>query len=306
MEVKLWIEKLLKEELLSEKQLFMLCYKVKEVLIEENNVQPVDAPVIIIGDIHGQFYDLLKLFEIAGNLPDKKYVFLGDYVDRGNHSVEVMSLLLCYKLAYPNNIWLIRGNHESRLTSSMYGFTREINKKYGNQNPWKLFTDVFDYMPLGVVISEKIFCVHGGLSPEASSIDKIRLINRNGEVPQKGLMADLMWSDPEPCVNTWQASQRGAGWMFGSKVVDQFNYINNLTLICRAHQIAMEGFNYPFRENKGLVTVWSAPNYCYIQKNKASYLTITPDLEQHFEIFSEDERSKSSNGNSSQLFPYFM
>ena len=125
--------------------------RAKEILLEESNVHPIDAPVIVCGDIHGQFFDLLKLFEIGGPIPSSRYIFLGDYVDRGNHSVETVLLLLCYKVAYPHDVFLLRGNHESRLVTQTYGFYLEIMKKFGNHNPWRMFMDVFDHFPLAAV-----------------------------------------------------------------------------------------------------------------------------------------------------------
>jgi len=160
MDVRAYVEILLSGSILDEKQCRLLCEKVtfflnyrkaKEILLEESNVHPIDAPVIVCGDIHGQFFDLLKLFEIGGPIPSSRYIFLGDYVDRGNHSVETVLLLLCYKVAYPQDVFLLRGNHESRLVTQTYGFYLEINKKFGNHNPWRMFMDVFDHFPLAAV-----------------------------------------------------------------------------------------------------------------------------------------------------------
>ena len=131
----------------------------KEILMEESNVQPVSAPVIVCGDIHGQFYDLLKLFQTGGEIPNSRYVFMGDYVDRGYNSVETIELLFCLKLKYPGHITLLRGNHESRQICYSYGFYEEITRKYGNSNPWKYFNDLFDYLPIGAIIEGKIFCI---------------------------------------------------------------------------------------------------------------------------------------------------
>ncbi len=187
-------------------------------------MQPVSAPVVICGDIHGQFYDLLELFKTGGEIPDSRYVFMGDYVDRGYHSVETFTYLLCLKLKYPGHITILRGNHESRQISMSYGFYEEILRKYGNVNTWKYFTDVFDYLNIGALIEGKIFCIHGGLSPSISTVDQIRLINRKVEIPHEGPFCDLMWSDPDN-VESWYLSGRGAGWIYGWKVVKEVKLI---------------------------------------------------------------------------------
>ena len=298
-----WIEQLKQAKCLDEHDLKLLCDKVKEIFIEESNVQPVSAPVIVCGDIHGQFYDLITLFQQGGEIPNNKYIFMGDYVDRGFNSVETLEYLLTLKLKYPNYITLLRGNHESRQISFTYGFYEEINRKYGNTNPWKYFTELFDYIPLAAIIEGKIFCIHGGLSPYVSTVDQIRLINRKCEIPHDGAFCDLMWSDPDE-IETWLISSRGAGWIFGWKVVNEFNRINNLDLICRAHQLVNEGFKYWFR-NRNLVTVWSAPNYCYRCGNKASILKLDKNLEKTFDLFDTNEQSRESQ-NIKTLVPYFL
>jgi serine/threonine-protein phosphatase 6 catalytic subunit len=138
----------------------------------------VNAPVIVCGDIHGQFYDLLELFKVGGEIPNSRYVFIGDFVDRGYNSVETIQLLFCYKIKYPKEIILLRGNHESRQITTVYGFFDEIMRKYGNSSPWKYCNEAFDYLPLGAIIDNKILCIHGGLSPEIKLIDQIRTIDR--------------------------------------------------------------------------------------------------------------------------------
>ena len=298
-----WIETIKQSKCLTEHDLKILCDKVRELLSEESNVQPVSAPVIVCGDIHGQFYDLMNLFEKGGDLPDKKYLFLGDYVDRGYNSVETLEYLLCLKLKYQGRITLLRGNHESRQICFSYGFYEEITRKYGNANPWRYFNDLFDYLPIAAIIEGKIFCVHGGLSPLISTVDQIRLINRKQEIPHEGAFCDLMWSDPDE-IEAWVISQRGAGYIFGWKVVDEFNRINNLNLICRAHQLVQDGFKYWFKA-KNLVTVWSAPNYCYRCGNKASILKLGPKLEQTFELFDVNEKSDKVP-QPKNLVPYFL
>lgn len=280
-----WIEKVRNCEHLSENELKSLCDKVKEILMEESNVQPVHSPVIVCGDVHGQFYDLLELFRQGGEIPTKSYIFMGDFVDRGHHSVETLQLLLCYKARYPQCITLLRGNHESRQVTQVYGFYDECFRKYGSANAWKYCTEVFDYLALACLIDGTVLCVHGGLSPDITTIDQIRLIERNQEIPHEGPFCDLMWSDPDD-IETWAVSQRGAGWLFGSKVTAQFNQINNLQLICRAHQLVQEGYKYMF-PMKNLITVWSAPNYCYRCGNVASILAFNENLDREVKIFKE-------------------
>ena len=298
-----WLEDLKKLKCLPEKDLKELCEKAKEIFIEESNVQNVSAPVIICGDIHGQIYDLLELFKKGGDIPNSRYIFMGDYVDRGYNGVEVLELLLALKIKYPEHITLLRGNHESRQICFAYGFYEEITRKYGNANAWEYFTDLFDYLPLAALVEGKIFCVHGGLSPYISTIDQIRLINRKMEIPREGVFCDLMWSDPDD-IETWIISCRGAGWIYGWKVVDEFTHINNLELICRAHQLVMEGFKYWF-EKKNLCTVWSAPNYCYRCGNKASILKISSDLSRTIDYFDYSPKSTTS-APPKTLVPYFL
>ena len=298
-----WLEDLKELKCSSERDLKLLCEKAKEIFIEESNVQNVSAPVIICGDIHGQIYDLLELFKKGGDIPNSRYVFMGDYVDRGYNGVEVLELLLALKIKYPEHITLLRGNHESRQICFAYGFYEEITRKYGNANAWEYFTDLFDYLPLAALVEGKIFCVHGGLSPYISTVDQIRLINRKMEIPREGVFCDLMWSDPDD-IETWIISCRGAGWIYGWKVVDEFTHINGLELICRAHQLVMEGFKYWF-EKKNLCTVWSAPNYCYRCGNKASILKISSDLSRTIDYFDFSAKSTTSTPPKS-LVPYFL
>merc|ERR1712137_1484004 len=241
------IEQLRRCEIISEKQVKSLCDKAREILMEEANVQRVDAPVTICGDIHGQFYDLKELFKVGGDCPDTNYLFMGDFVDRGFYSVETFLLLLALKVRYPDRITLIRGNHESRQITQVYGFYDECLRKYGSITVWRYCTEVFDYLSLSAVIDNKILCVHGGLSPSITTLDQIRSIDRKQEVPHDGPMCDLLWSDPEDTTG-WGVSPRGAGFLFGSDVVREFNNANNIDLICRAHQLVMEGYKWHFNE----------------------------------------------------------
>ena len=210
---------------------------------------------------------------------------------------------MCLKIKYPSHITLLRGNHESRQITLVYGFLDEIIRKYGNSNPWNYCIEVFDLIPIGALVDEEVFCVHGGLSPEMKTIDQIRTIERNIEIPHEGPFCDLMWSDPDN-IETFVMSNRGAGWNFGSKVTKEFNHINGLQLIARAHQLVNEGYQYWFSDDI-LVTVWSAPNYCYRCNNIASILKLDENLERTFKTFKEVPESIKSIPPKSVL-PYFL
>ena len=297
-----WIETLRKCELLPERDLKHLCEYVTFLLLEESTVQPVPAPCTICGDIHGQFRDLLELFRTGGEVPVTRYVFMGDYVDRGYNSVETMVLLLLLKARWPQCITLLRGNHETRQVTQVYGFYDECLRKYGNANPWRYCTELFDAMPLAALVEGEVLCVHGGLSPDVRTVDAMRTIHRTMEVPQEGPFADLMWSDPDD-IDTWAVSPRGAGWLFGAQVTHEFNQINGLELICRAHQLVQEGYKYLFSD--ALVTVWSAPNYCYRCGNVAAILQLDDQLGRNFKIFREVDNPEPPSGGRGNL-PYFL
>ncbi|KAI3617896.1 hypothetical protein CBS9595_003805 [Malassezia furfur] len=182
----------------------------------------------------------MELFRVGGMCPDTNYLFLGDFVDRGLYSVETLLLLLALKVRYPDRMTLIRGNHESRQITHVYGFYDECTRKYGSANVWRYCCDVFDYMSLGAIVDGRVFCVHGGLSPTIVSLNQIRSIDRKQEVPHEGAMCDLLWSDPD-----------GYKQMFDSTIV----------------------------------TVWSAPNYCYRCGNVASILQLDEALNQKYLTF---------------------
>mmetsp|Transcript_16797 Transcript_16797/g.47360 ORF Transcript_16797/g.47360 Transcript_16797/m.47360 type:complete len:311 (+) Transcript_16797:191-1123(+) len=298
-----WVDTLSECKSLPENDLKLLCDIVVEYLLEESNVQPVSSPVTICGDIHGQFYDLKELFRTGGDLPNTHYVFMGDFVDRGYYSLETFTLLLALKARWPDKITLLRGNHESRQITTVYGFYDESQQKYGSANVWKHCCRVFDYLTIAAIVDGRVLCVHGGLSPDIRTLDQIRTIPRAQEIPHDGPFCDLMWSDPED-IETWAISPRGAGWLFGSRVTAEFNHVNGLELICRAHQLVQEGLKYMFEE-KNLVTVWSAPNYCYRCGNIASILTFDEDMERKPKFFNETVENTNMMAPRANA-PYFL
>lgn len=300
MEVDRWIEKLNStQQTLSESETLRLCEKAKEILQKEANVQPVTCPITICGDVHGQFYDLMELFRIGGTPPETNYLFTGDYVDRGYFSVKTISILICYKVRYRDRITMTRGNHETRQITQVYGFYDECLRLYGNAKVWKAFTDIFDYLPLTAIVEKQIFCLHGGLSPSIDSLKNIMDQDRVQEVPHEGPICDLLWSDPDDRCG-WGISPRGAGYTFGQDISEQFNHNNGLTLIARAHQLVMEGYNWCHEKN--VVTIFSAPNYCYRCGNQAAIMEIDEHLEYTFLQFDpaprKDGQTNAAKGRS--------
>ena len=297
------IEKVSDEVPLTEPELKVLVAKAKEVLAKEDNVQPVSAPVTICGDVHGQFHDLLELFTIGGKCPDTNYLFMGDYVDRGYHSIETLCLLLLLKIRYPTRIYLTRGNHESTEITQLYGFYDECVQKFGNANVWKMFTELFNYLPISAIVNSKIFCLHGGLSPDIETIDEIRKIDRRRDVPSSGAMCDLLWSDPEERLG-WGVSPRGAGYIFGSDISKKFTQRNNLMMVNRAHQLVMKGYNWSHEQL--VCTLFSAPNYCYRCGNQAGIMEVDENMKFNIQQFDPNPIKRGKLEISKRAPDYFL
>jgi len=189
----------------------------------------------------------------GGFPPESSYLFLGDYVDRGKQSIETICLLVALKVKHPTQMFMLRGNHECASITRIYGFYDECKRRY-SVKMWKLFTDVFNCFPVSAVVGGKIFCTHGGLSPELVSMDQIRALVRPSDVPDTGLFCDLLWSDPEKDMSGWGENDRGVSWTFGADTVEEFLDKQDLDLIARAHQVVEDG--YEFFADRGLVTVF--------------------------------------------------
>ncbi|KAJ1738392.1 serine/threonine protein phosphatase Pzh1, partial [Coemansia sp. RSA 1086] len=192
-------------------EIVAVCQAAREVFLEQPTLLQLAAPVKITGDIHGQYTDLLRLFDKCGYPPHCNYLFLGDYVDRGKQSLETMLLLLCFKIKYPDNFFLLRGNHECASVTRVYGFYDECKRRC-NVKVWKAFVDTFNALPVAAVVANKIFCVHGGLSPDLASMDQVRQLTRPCDVPDHGILNDLLWSDPSDTAADWEDNERGVSY----------------------------------------------------------------------------------------------
>ncbi|KAL6988252.1 protein-serine,threonine phosphatase [Sarracenia purpurea var. burkii] len=266
---------------LAEAEIRQLCMTAKDVFLSQPILLDLEAPINVCGDVHGQYPDLLRVFESGGFPPDSNYLFLGDYVDRGKQSIETICLLLAYKIKFPDNFFLLRGNHECASINRIYGFYDECKRRF-SVRLWRIFTDCFNCLPVAAVIDDKILCMHGGLSPEMGSLDQIRAIERPVDVPDQGLLCDLLWADPDRDIQGWGENDRGVSYTFGADKVVDFLKKHDLDLICRAHQVVEDG--YEFFAERQLVTIFSAPNYCGEFNNAGALMTVDASLLCSFHI----------------------
>jgi len=270
-------------------QIPLLLRAVRDVLLRQPTLLELDAPIKVLGDIHGQFSDLLALFELGGFPPVSNYLFLGDYVDRGKQSTEVICLLLAYKVKYPENVFLLRGNHECSSITRIYGFYDECKRRY-NIKMWKMFCDTFNCLPPAALIEDKVLCMHGGISPELGHLSQIKDIVRPADVPDTGLLCDLLWCDPDSDILGWAENDRGVSYRFGPDALSSFNSRFSLDLIVRAHQVVEDG--YEFFGGRQLVTLFSAPNYCGEFNNAAALLEFSDDLTASFKLYNGKKDGK--------------
>ncbi|EPS61337.1 serine/threonine-protein phosphatase 5, partial [Genlisea aurea] len=278
-----------KQKTLHKRYAYQIVLQTRDLLRELPSLVDINVPhgkhFTVCGDVHGQFYDLLNIFELNG-LPseDNPYLFNGDFVDRGSFSVEVILTLFAFKCMSPTAIYLARGNHESRNMNKIYGFEGEVRSKLSDAFV-ELFAEVFCCLPLAHVINEKVFVVHGGLfSVDGVKLSDIRSINRFCEPPEEGLMCELLWSDPQPQLGRGP-SKRGVGLSFGADVTKKFLESNDLDLVVRSHEVKDEG--YEIEHDGKLITVFSAPNYCDQMGNKGAFIRFeAPQLKPKIVTFS--------------------
>ncbi|KAJ1345678.1 Serine/threonine-protein phosphatase PP1 isozyme 7 [Parelaphostrongylus tenuis] len=252
------------------------------ILLEQNTMLEIEAPVAVCGDIHGQYPDLLRIFQRCGYPPSRSYLFLGDYVDRGRQQLEVITLLISYKILYPECFFILRGNHEDQRINEMYGFYEECKRRY-SVRLYNFFQVLFDSLPLCSLISGRILAMHGGLSPELRSWSQVNALRRPLDPEDYPLAMDILWSDPDQHTRGWAKNDiRGVSYMFGPDVVKKFCREMNIDLIVRAHQMVQDG--YEFFADRHLVTIFSAPRYCGEDDNNGAVMIVRENLECSFEI----------------------
>ncbi|CAO3697715.1 unnamed protein product [Rhizopus stolonifer] len=271
-----------REGRLTEEQALFILEQGTELLKTEPNLLEVGAPITVCGDIHGQYYDLMKLFEVGGDPANTTYLFLGDYVDRGYFSIECVLYLWSLKMWYPNTFFLLRGNHECRHLTDYFTFKIECRHKY-TESVYDACMESFCSLPLAAVMNKQFLCIHGGLSPELQTLDDLKKIDRFREPPTHGLMCDLLWADPLEEFGQEKTNDlfvhnhvRGCSYFYSYHAACQFLERNNLLSIIRAHEAQDAGYRM-YRKSKttsfpSVMTIFSAPNYLDLYNNKAAVL----------------------------------
>ncbi|CDK25140.1 unnamed protein product [Kuraishia capsulata CBS 1993] len=240
--------------------------------------------ITICGDTHGQFYDVLNIFSTFGDTgPNHTYLFNGDFVDRGSWSCEVALLFYCFKILYPQNFYMNRGNHETNDMNQVYGFADECKAKYSHKL-FLCFSESFNALPYATLIGQEYLVMHGGLfSDDNIKVDDIRKIDRlkNKQPPKQGIEMELLWTDPQPEEGR-SASKRGIGMQFGPDVTAKFCEQNDLKAIIRSHEVRMGG--YELEHNGKLITVFSAPNYCDSQHNLGAVINLKTNSDGEYDL----------------------
>ncbi|EAN91525.1 putative serine/threonine-protein phosphatase PP1 [Trypanosoma cruzi] len=270
------------QKLLNEDIIRTVLRRVRPVLMSQPMMVRLEAPVNVCGDIHGQINDLVEIFRAGGMPPTSRYLFLGDYVDRGKYGTEVISVLLGLKVLHPDKMYVLRGNHESESICRIYGFFDEVKRRF-SVKLFKEFTDVFNCLPIAALIEEIALCMHGGLSPELRNLNQINQIRRPLVVPDAGLACDILWSDPEENSCGWMQSQRGVSYTFGEDVVRRACENLKIDVVLRAHQVVDNG--YAFFAERRLVTIFSASNYCGEFTNSGAMLMMDENCKCSFQVF---------------------
>lgn len=286
------------ESCIEAEDLKWLCLETGRIFRQDPVLLRLSPPITVCGDVHGQFLDVLDIFKKGGPLPKTSYLFMGDYVGRGSNSIETISYLFAMKVKYPKYLYLLRGNHETAELSRTDGFFQELQDR-GMAEIWRCFTEAFRWLPIAAIVGKRIFCVHGGISPFLQNLQQIRDLKRPIDLEDSELVNDLLWSDPAESGDGWQENSRGTSCTYGLDVVTQFLSKNRLDLLCRGHQLVMDGYDFPFKGSQSVITIFTAPNYCEEYQNAGALLQIGSDLTCSFQFlepknYEEDSYSAES------------
>lgn len=278
------------QNFLSRDEIEYLCLNSQDLLLNEPCLLELETPINLVSNTQGQFDDLIAIFEYCGHPPCANYLFLGDYADKGRQGLETICLLLAYKIKYPRNVFILRGNHECSSTGRIYGFYHEIKTRYCVK-VWVAFVRVFNCMPIAAVVDEKIFCVHGGLSPELKSVEQIKNIKRPTDIPDSGLICDLLWGIYDKTIECWDTNSAGVSYNFGRVIVSKFLSSHNYSLLCTASEILDEGFEYDSEAK--ILKLFSTPGHYSNLSNNGAVLTIDSFLNFSFHIFKPKKKNQN-------------
>ena len=291
---------------INEQEVHQILRHGRNLLRNEPFMLELSGEIVIVGDLHGNIDDLIRIFEKMKYPPQTRYLFLGDYVDRGNFSCEVMILLIALKVLYPTCVYLLRGNHETYSLSQNYGFFDEVCSKF-NETIYEEFVDTFQLLPLCAVVGNRIFCVHGGISPKMTKLKHLRTLSKPSEINGDSVYSDLVWSDPSDDVHYFEPSNRGRGYLYGSAALTEFLDENQLDLVVRSHETCNTGVLWPFinnpKTNDKCITIFSSTDYCQ-SGNNAAVLRVSQTLSIYIEFFhSLSQKEKQSK---EVAFPYWL
>lgn len=261
----------------------VLCDRVRGLISIEPTVIKLLSPIVVVGDLHGHFLDLIRILQ-AGGLPNpQKYLFLGDIVDRGDFSLETILFIFLLKVQYPLNVFIIRGNHEFDFLCRKHGFLDELHMAYTDKKIYYSFLSVFNMLSLAAVIDKNTLCVHGGIGPQVQSLEQIENLDRPIDSFDNEIVNSILWSDPSEVIDQYAPSPRGTGYIYGQNAVLDFLEASNTVRIIRAHECVNEGFVAQFNDH--VVTVFSASNYCGISNNESAIFILDPNGEDEIKKF---------------------
>jgi diadenosine tetraphosphatase ApaH/serine/threonine PP2A family protein phosphatase len=254
----------------------------RALLALEPSIFTLHGDFVVVGDIHGNVDDLIRIFERTGYPPAARYLFLGDMVDRGPNSVEVVLMLFTLKVLFPAHVYLLRGNHECDTICAFYGFRAECEQKL-NSEIYCRFIDCFRYLSFAATVNDRILCLHGGICPELRSLKDIEALGRPMLSLESPVSNGIVWSDPRAESSGWETSDRGSGYLFSNRILRDFLNANGLALLIRSHENCQSGYDRPFGNEGKCITVFSNSDYCGIG-NDGAVAKVSEDCGVTFEV----------------------